>query len=196
MTLERRKFFRIQDSVLVKYRVVQHDMLEAERRGVELNRVRIDTARAALFGIETDFQNVCERVRREHPSIVEALELMNRKINLLERLVSADPMMPPSSDTVEHELKSVNISGGGMAIAASTPLAANAKLVIDLVLLPAHEPIRVFGSVVGSRPIEDGEHEVAIEFDQIRDEDREKLIQHVLQRQSESLRRQHDQATA
>ena len=52
MTTERRKYFRIRDTALVKYRVVQEDMLDYERRSVHLNQIKLENARAALFGLD------------------------------------------------------------------------------------------------------------------------------------------------
>ena len=192
MSSDRRRYFRVQDSILVKYRVLQNDMIETERREIELNRTRVESARAALFGIETDFQELCGGLKADHPSVVDALQLMNRKLNLIERVLSTEVIQSPTADHVEHELQSVNISGGGMAVTASNPLTIGANLLIDLILLPTHDPIRTFGSVVGCREVDRGDHEIAIEYTDIRPEDREKLIQFVMRRQSAQLREQRD----
>ena len=59
--------------------------------------------------------------------------------------------------------------------------------------------MRIFGRVVNCREIERGEYDIGIEFDEIRDQDRERLIQHVLHRQSEQLRmdkKQHSAASS
>jgi hypothetical protein len=188
MTTERRKYFRIQDTALVKYRVIQNDMLAHERRGVYLNQIKAENARAALFGLETHLQEIFENIRRSDPPLVEAMELINRKINLLERVVSLEQSPLDGDDYLEHEPKEINLSGGGMAIMAECPLAAGADLAIDLVLLPDHDPMRIFGKVVDSRKIEGDQYNISISFEEIRQEDQDRLIQHVLRRQSEELR--------
>jgi hypothetical protein len=199
MSSERREYFRIQDSVLIKYRVIQNDMQHDVQREVELNRVRIENARAALFGIESDFQEMCEKLKRDQPSTVGVLQILNRKINLLERVISTEVLMPAPTESTQHQSKFISLSGGGLSVCAGNPLALNAKLVIDLILLPSHEPMRIFGRVVNCREIERGEYDIGIEFDEIRDQDRERLIQHVLHRQSEQLRmdkKQHSAASS
>jgi len=188
MTTERRKYFRIQDTALVKYRVIQNDMLENERRAVYLNQIKAENARAALFGLETHLQEVFENIRRSDPPLVEAMELINRKINLLERVVSLEQSPLEEGDYLEHEPKEINLSGGGMAITAECPLAAGANLAIDLVLLPDNDPMRIFGKVVDSRKTEGDQYNISIAFEEIRQEDQDRLIQHVLKRQSEGLR--------
>ena len=75
-----------------------------------------------------------------------------------------------------------------MAITAEHPLAVGANLAIDLVLLPDHDPMRIFGTVVHSRKIEGEQYNISISFDDIRQDDQDRLIQHVLRRQSNELR--------
>ncbi len=188
MTTERRKYFRIQDFALVKYRVVQSDMLDFERRNVYLNQIKVENARAALFGLETNLQEVLEKIRRSDPPIVEALELINRKINLLERVVSLEHTPSDRDEHIEHEPMEINLSGGGMAITAEHPLAEGANLAIDLVLLPDNDPMRIFGKVVHSRKLEGEQYTISIAFDDIREDDQDRLVQHVLRRQAKELR--------
>ncbi|MFT4560392.1 MAG: c-di-GMP-binding flagellar brake protein YcgR [Gammaproteobacteria bacterium] len=188
MSAERRKYFRIQDTALVKYRVVQKEMLEAERHSVHLSQIKAENTRAALFGLETHLQEVFEKIRHANPPIVEALELINRKINLLERIVSLEHATPGSDDHDEHEPKEINLSGGGMAITAERVLDVGTNLAIDLVLLPSNDPMRIFGRVLSTKKIDGDQHVISIVFVEIRPDDQDRLIQHVLRRQSEQLR--------
>lgn len=196
MSSERRQYFRIQDSVLIKYRVLQSDMQDSVQREAEMNRTRIENARAALFGIETDFQEMCEKLRKEQPAVVSVLQIINRKINLLERVISTEVLTPSTTESTEHEPKFVNLSGGGLSVRAENPLAEHANLVIDLVLLPGHEPMRVFGEVVYCRESDEQGYEIGIEYNNIRHQDRERLVQHVLNRQSEQLRLEREQSAS
>jgi c-di-GMP-binding flagellar brake protein YcgR len=195
MSTERRTYFRIQDTALVKYRVAQSDKLEAERHAVHLSRIKAENTRAALFGLETHLQEVFDKVRHSNPPIVEALELINRKINLLERIVSVEHTAPGSEEYHEHEPKEINLSGGGMAITAVCVLAVGTNLAIDLVLLPSNDPMRTFGRVVSTRKSDGDQHVISIVFEEIRPDDQDRLIQHILRRQSEQLRLARQTAT-
>jgi len=194
MTNERRKYFRIKDTALVMYRVIQDSMLEAERRNVYLNQVKRENARAALFGLETRFQDLVDTLRGRDPHLSEALEVLNRKINLLERVAATEQAAAGIDDQFEHEPKEIDLSGGGMAIKADCPLAVGSHLAIDLVLLPDNEPMRIFGSVVETRQSEDKTFTISIAFEEIRQEDQDRLIQHVLRRQSHGLRARRESA--
>ena len=130
---------------MLKYRVVQADAQAFAQHDAELNRVRIETARAALFGIETDFQELCEPLAREHPSFVDVLQILNRKINLLERVISSEMLLSTSAspDTIQHEAKSVNLSGGGMSLVSSDALPENWALPVPRRNTPSKLPVSV-----------------------------------------------------
>ena len=176
MSTERRKYFRIQDNALVKYRVVQSDMMDHERRNAHLGQIKAENTRAALFGLETHIQEVFGSIRYQNPPVVEALKLLNRKINLLERIVSLEHTPLGPDDHHEHEPKQISLSGGGMAITADCPLAQGAYLAIDLVLLPAHDPMWIFGRVIASHTDENNRHAISIAFEEIGPEDQDRLI--------------------
>lgn len=190
MTTERRRYFRIAERALIKYRVIQAGMLDEERRFIFLNEIKVENLHAALAGIDLRLQDLIADVREESKPMAEALELLNRKLTLLERVVSLEGPRSGAQEYTEHEPTNVNLSGGGVALEADSPLAVDALLAIDLVLLPGHHPMRAIGRVVDCRESEQGGYAIAIEFEDIREEDREVLIQHVLRRQAEELRRQ------
>ena len=94
-----------------------------------------------------------------------------------------------TTDHREHEPSSVNLSGGGVALHATLPLAVNTWLSIDLVLLPGAHTLRALGRVVDCRN-RSASFFIAIEFDALREEDRDTLISHVLRRQAALLRQE------
>ena len=188
MTTERRRYFRIKERTLIKYRVIQEDMLAEERRFIFLNEIKVENLHAALLGIDLRLHDLVAAVRGESKLVAEALDLINRKLTLLERVVSLESSRLDGSEYHEHEPTQVDLSGGGMALIAPTPLASSAWLAIDLVLLPTNHPMRVIGRVVDCRQNDDGEFAIAIEFEEIREEDRDMPIQHIVRKQSQILR--------
>ena len=78
--------------------------------------IRSETVAATKAGITTlccppDTDPVIDE-----PAVVE---LINRKINLLERVVSLEQAPVENGDFLEHEPTEINLSGGGMAIRAA-----------------------------------------------------------------------------
>ena len=188
MTTDRRRYFRIEDRALLKYRIIPEEELERERRFIQANEIRSENLHTALLGIDVRLQEAFDAVREESKAMAQALELLNRKLTLIERVVALEGGAGGMDGHREHEPSEVSLSGGGIAITAETPLALNARLAIDLVLLPAHHPMRAIGRVVDCRKAEGGGFAIAIEFEDIREADREVLIQHVLRKQAAELR--------
>jgi hypothetical protein len=191
MTTERRRYFRIADRALVKYRLIAEEDLARERDFIQLNEIRASNLHAVLLGVDLRLQELIDGVREEHKAVAQALELLNRKISVIERVVALENSERGGTHR-EHEPTDVSLSGGGIALTAATPLALNAYLAIDIVLLPAHHPMRAIGRVVDCRRDDDDGFAVAIEFEEIREEDRETLIQHILRRQSAVLREERE----
>jgi hypothetical protein len=194
MTTERRRYFRIEERALIKYRVIQEDMLDEERKFIFLNEIKVENLHAALLGIDLRLQDLVAAIRRENKLAAEAIDLINRKLTLIERVVSLESSLAGGSEYREHQPTQVNLSGGGVALNAVTPLALNAWLAIDLVLLPTNHPMRVIGRVVDCRQNEDGGFAIAIEFEEIKEEDRDILVQHIVRRQSRRLRQGREEA--
>jgi c-di-GMP-binding flagellar brake protein YcgR len=188
MTTERRRYYRIEDRALIKYRAIADDALNDERRFIFLNEIRASNLHAALMGIDLRLQELIDVVRSQSKPMSEAIELINRKFTLLERVVALENTHIGTQDYREHEPVGVSLSGGGIALEASEPLEVNVNLAIDLVLLPSHHPMRSIGRVVECHETENGRFAISIEFEQMRDEDRDVLIQHIVRKQSQMLR--------
>ena len=187
---DRRKYFRIEDSVMVTYQVISSDAEESVQREAQVNQVRVETAQAALYGIETDFQELSAKIADLDPLLSDAIQMLNRKINLLERVISSEILSSSkaTANAIAHNTRSVNLSGGGLSLTAPEALAKGVSVIIDMVLLPSHEPMRIFGKVVHSEELGEAQFELGIEFTDIRNQDRERLIRHTLQRQAEQIR--------
>ena len=109
-------------------------------------------------------------------------------MTLLERVVALESGAMSTSDYREHEPTMVSLSGGGIGLEAPSPLDHDALLVIDLVLLPSNRSMRAIGRVVECRQDDTGGYAIAIEFEHVREDDRDALIQHIVRKQSAALR--------
>ena len=116
MTTERRRYFRIEEQALIKYRVIQEDMLDEERKFIFLNEIKVENVHAALVGIDLRLQDLLSALRRENKLVAEAVDLLNRKLTLLERVVALEHPYGTTSEYREHDPTQVNISGGGVSL--------------------------------------------------------------------------------
>jgi len=191
MTTERRRYFRINDRALVRYRVVADGALESERRALRARELDGANLATALLEIDVHLQAALAALDGRDRALAEALDLLNRKVTLVGRLATLAGSPPDGApDHREHQPRDLSLSAGGIALAADTPLALNADLVVDLVLLPSNHALRALGRVADCRGRRGGGFDIAIEFSELREADREALAQHVTRRQSETRRAQ------
>ena len=102
MSSERRRYYRIDDRALIKYRLIDADMLHDERRYIFLNEVKASNLHAALMGIDLSLQELVGRIRENNKPVAEAIELMNRKLTLIERVVALEQMNTGTIDRSDH----------------------------------------------------------------------------------------------
>ena len=106
---------------------------------------------------------------------------LNRKFDALARhLAALTPEMSRGSEQV------VSLSEGGVSFHAAQPPAPGSVLAIRMTLLPAWVGIAVYGAVVAAGA---GERNVAVNFEQLQDADRQIIARHVMQVQLAEQRR-------
>ena len=115
------------------------------------------------------------------------LQALNRKVDLLARLVASEKEPSPGETT-----QPVSLSAAGVAFRSAAAQQQGTYLDVGLVLFPERLHVRTYGRVArcAHEPTADEEFPflIAVEFLLMWDADREALIQHVLQRQAAQLR--------
>ncbi len=164
----RRSFFRIRDEAYVVYRK------DSEAQAGLAEDTEWDALEAAL-------NTAINMVWREHPSIAEALGLLNRKLDRLGDTGEHERLhLPPDLEPVP-----VNLSGAGIAFTTREPFQGGVRLRLLLGLLPSHTLVRIRGQVVSNSealPDSPGRWRTTVAFDE--DEaQREILIRHTVQKQ-------------
>ena len=189
MRTERRRYFRIDDTALIKYRVIAAEDLAQARAEVAEHVLQAANLRAALAPLTLRLAELTPALKRESAALSEAIQLLDRKLDLLAGVMSLELGQGGDAEHREHEPSSVNLSGGGVALQAPLPLAVDTWLSIDLVLLPGVHALRAIGRVVDCRR-RAADFALGVEFDALREEDRDTLISHVVRRQGALLRQE------
>lgn len=185
----RRRFFRIDDAVRLSYRPL--DPADLADRVSRLNEGLGGsfTLMASLAAITRRMSVSLRRIEQHSSDVAAYLRGLDQKIDAVARaLLLQDAELPAMNE------EPVNLSAGGLAIAAQQCLPTGTPLEIRLLLLPALTGILAFGLVVectelpalGDYP--PGSRLMRVDFTHIRDEDRDLLIKHMLRRQGERLR--------
>jgi hypothetical protein len=184
---ERRKYFRIDDNVMLKYRVIPTEEVAATTE-------RLKAPTPSAFSLSSDFAEMREQmtllrrgIEKSTPQIAQYMQMIDKKLDLVAKVLLVQNM---GGD--DHLWRMVNLGAGGMAFDSPVELPSSSILEIKLGLLPSHAGLRTLGKVLRSDKLPPGKtgYRVAVAFLHVRDSDRELLVQHVLWRQAQTLREQ------
>jgi len=184
MAEERRRFFRIDDEVALSFH-----LLDDEYGGEDSDDLHALQEKQEEFhvSLEVQIRQAMVDVRAQYPKLAPLLDLMNQKINLLhanESLVEDAPV-----------LKKANLSACGIAFTWADKLAVNQQIMVNIYLQPNHELIRTQAHVAAvdtnsDYPAKSEEaYVIRLDFDNMHQAFQEVLIQHVVQKQGQQLRK-------
>lgn len=194
-TQERRQYFRIEDSVRLSYQRLSQAELKARLADKAQDVSSQFTVLGSLQSITQEMAGVLRKVEMQTPEVARYLRALDRKVELLGRA-----LLNQHEELLEQPAKAVNLSASGISFDAKEPLEEGSLLEIKLLLLPDYVGMLIFGEVVACehRPAHEPDARCCtrVNFTHLREEDQDVLIRHVLQRQSEYLRKRRDQAPA
>ena len=186
---ERRDFFRIDDQVHLAFEPVSDD--EYNNAMQLLNNVHESPfALSANFAtINHENNHLLNNIRRNSPETAQYLDLINQKVDALSQHLLEDSM-PVSEDN----LVTVNISASGIAFPTSEKLNKNQAIKIRIVLLPEKVGVQAYGRLIDCRqnPESNG-FIVGMDFEHIRNDDKELMIKHNLNQQMLQLRKRSEE---
>jgi hypothetical protein len=192
---DRRRFFRIEDSISLSYHPVPPEDLEHRLERLETEMEDNFTAASSLASISQRMAGVLHKISVESPEIAQYLKALDQKIDLLGRaMLSNDPSLQ------EQQAQAVNLSASGMAFNSAQPEKVGTVLELRLILLPSLMGLLIYGEVMGCEKLKDPEqgfsHNIRVDFSHMRDSDRDVLIRHVIQRQTRMLRQRREEREA
>ncbi|MCW8826125.1 MAG: PilZ domain-containing protein [Gammaproteobacteria bacterium] len=121
-------------------------------------------------------------IRKNHPDISQFLALLDKKINILTRIVSMEQI----GIDVEPNMR-VNMSSSGLAFSSDVAYSPGRILSIHMVLFPAYVTVTCQAKVVYCRA-EGSRLRIALDFVDLDASERELLIRYMIEKQSEQLR--------
>ena len=186
---ERRRYYRINDTVSLKYRVVQNSDIESDLYQMQYDQLLLSDLQNASKCLDARLEAMCRDLSISVPQIADMLDLINKKFAIIDRIIynmeDQEYTMSPAQEVI--------ISAGGIAFNAQTKLAKDTHLKMELVLFPECHYIPAYARVIHCTKIEDdsiNRYKIAVDFIGLSEEDREKIINHVLKKESEKLRRE------
>lgn len=177
---ERREWIRIEDRVLLEYRLLT-DPAEGPTPGIP------PVAQEAIAAVIS--KPTSDLLLRSGEQLAESPLLpWIRKVDwVLETIVKTLAKMQPEGIAIA-QIADVTLSGGGIGFLSPRQFAVDDTLRLKIILSP-FTPIHTTARVIRSVQAKDGiNYDIATEFIQLNPDDQEHLIRHILQTQAERLR--------
>jgi hypothetical protein len=185
---ERRRFFRINDTVSLSYRLI--DAVTASRGFGSLGSpVSSEFALAATLDVlSQETTRVMQRLEKQSPEYLELFRILDAKIGAI-----AQAIMFVGSNVNAQNCQDVNLSASGLAFQQKEALPEGQDLAIEIYLPSTLALMLIYGRVVscrvGDAEGDEGEnHVICVDFTHIREADQELLIKHVVRTQWQQLR--------
>lgn len=182
-TSERRRFFRVNDSVSLSYQLI--DAAEADRGLKAIERINSEFSLAATLELlSQDALRIMQQLQTQNPQFLELYRVLDAKINAI-----AQAVMFLDRNANAISCQHVNLSAAGLAFQQQETLEVGQNLAIQLYLPGALAQISVHARVVNCQPIHSGNNYlIGVDFTHVREEDQELLIKHVVRTQWQQLR--------
>ena len=185
--LERREYFRVDDQIILRYRVVAPDAINNTLAERHFDNADVFALLRELRQIDQENHNVLRSIAETNRELGIYLKSLNRKIDLI---TGALAVMDEAQQLQSPQ--PVSISETSLSFYAETELAVGTFVALELILLPQHTGLAIYGEVTAKR--DNLERHVVVSFLRLRDSDRQLLARHVLQVQI-AARKQQSQST-
>jgi len=187
MNEERREYFRIDDEIALDYRLIDEAEIDAVSERIHARFPDRFTVASSFTATSRQMAQALHKVQNQSPELIRCLQAIDQKLNMLAQLFVSEEMHLDQQPTRE-----VNLSAGGLAFRSQHQIRTGSLLEMRIVLFPSLVGILTLSRVIHCEPISDGTAQfpwqVAVNFEQLRERDRELLVRHVMTKQTRQLR--------
>ena len=185
--VERRNFFRIDDTAVLHYRVISE---EDYASGLQADhRIMADklTLKARFDSISREMQPLFRVLQAGSPDIARYLSSLDKKINLL-----SEHYVELIMGEMDMSTQEINLGAGGIAFTSPAPVMIGSPLELRMVLLPEHYGIFSYPKVVSCVRVTDhgdkgNAYKISVEFEHMGDDVRDVITRHVLGKEQAAI---------
>lgn len=186
-TPERRRFFRINDTVSMSYRQIDETIANLGLKSLGIAGGEFSLA-ATLDVLSQEAMRIMQRLEKQSPELLELYRVLDAKVNAVARAT-----MFVGSNVNAQNCQDVNLSASGLAFEQGEPLAIGQNLAIEIYLPSTLALMQLYAKVVSCRPVDSATEQLArytisVDFTHVREDDQELLIKHVVRTQWQQLR--------
>lgn len=184
MSKERRRFFRIEDSVLLQARTVSSGELKKKLDDFKLNRQQFSVRNNFNHGFEEQLADL-HAIQDKMPELGRFLTSLQKQVDRLTAVVLSD------ESSHQQQEKHVSLSAQGISFFSDDSFKPVDVVELHLQLKPSDHQMLIYSRVVLVEDNEDdidaGKYRISLDFEHIHDADREILIKHVHSKQLRAL---------
>ena len=189
MSDDRREYFRIDDEVALDYRLIDNAEVDSLLEKIRSQLVDRFTAASSFTATTRQMMNVIHKVQAQSPELARCLQAIDQKLNMIAQLFVSEEIKENKQDTRE-----VNLSAGGVAFRAQHEIPVGSLLELRMVLFPSLVGILTISRVIHCERLNDSNPQfpwqLAVEYEHLKETDRELLVRHIMARETEQLRSQ------
>ena len=176
---ERRRYFRINDTVGVAYELINSNSAALKQR-------KVPNVLEQVAQHDKQLQSLLVEVKQTHPQIAALVSVFNQKF---ERVVTQLMVDSQLVSRIAEKVREVNISACGIAFQDDEFVEKNTAMRLEITLYPSNQKVETEGRVVGCEPVGNGEgYYLRIDFYAMTDAHQECLIQHIVRAQSNQIK--------
>jgi hypothetical protein len=189
MSDERREYFRIADEIALDYRLLKDEEVDGLLERMRSRLMDRFTAASSFAATTRQMAHLIHKVQTQSPELARCLQAIDQKLNMIAQLFVSEQMALDDQPTRE-----VSLSAGGVAFRAQHELRTDSLLELRMVLFPSMIGILTISRVIHCERMDDGNSrfpwQVAVEYEHLRETDRELLVRHIMSKETEQLRAQ------
>lgn len=185
--IERRSFFRIDDTAILYYRIISEEEYESGQHDDDLLLVDKLTLKARFDSISREMQPLFRVIQAGSPDIAQFLSSLDKKLNLL-----SEYYVEMAMGDMEMTPQKINLGAGGLAFMSPSPIMSGSIMELRIVLLPEHYGIFSYAKVVSCVRNTDemtniNSYKISVEFENMSDDVRDIITRHVLGKEQASI---------
>ncbi len=186
-TGERRRYFRIEDEIILFYRTIHPDEVNDSTAGSQEMMLDCFSLSSDLDILTQESRMLLRRIERTLPEVADFLKMLEKKVNLIAQKILLD-----ESHAAQQTTRAVDLSASGLAFDSEKPLHADTLLELKMILSPELIGVVVRGKIVYCKENalhdERPSYHIGVNFLALREQEREILVRHILKKEMQQLR--------
>ena len=175
---ERRRYFRINETIGISYEIVDNEQLLKPDYAPDLL--------ALVSQQDEQIQMLLSELSNTHPQISTLASLLNQKLERLAQCMSLDGDLVTR---IASKVREVNLSACGIAFNNPEYLAPNTRIRLELTLFPSNDVLTLSGLVIDSdKTLDNDLYYCRVDFYGVSTSAQERLIQYIVQSQGAQLK--------